>query len=191
MNLRTAFQVGLAAVVIAVVGAPLASPPGDRNPDESRHLAPNPAPERPANLPIPILPPTPGPGAGGDETLNLLGFSTETFAGNRGILNMTRACQEQFSGSRVCTAGEILRSINIPASPAPGFVWVQSATTFSTAGISDCGGWTSNAATDRAWAIELGPDHGCYGGFHPRSCDQQLAVACCGRRASAEIEPLD
>ena len=104
---------------------------------------------------------------------------------------MTRACQELFLGSRVCTAGEIVRSINIPSSPAPGFVWVQSGTAFATEGISDCGGWASNAATDSAWAIELGPEHGCYGGFHPRSCDQQLAVACCGRLTTADVEPLD
>ena len=124
-------------------------------------------------------------------------FSAKLMDGNHGVLNMTRACQGSFSGSRICTADEINRTVNVAEPPNLDHAWIQSgrasdqtATMSRTVARSvesqaakaagdDCAGWRSDSAKDSAMTIELASESGCYGGFVTRSCNERLPVACC------------
>ena len=145
-----------------------------------------PPPEIPPGMPAPIYPPVSPQGEHFDG-FQLVGFTSETFAGDRGILNMSRGCSRLFEHSRTCTAAEIMQSVEVPEllpGMHLGFAWVQSrglAEILASSGtrVTDCNGWASASNSVYGWAIELGDPDGCYGGFMAEACDQELVVACC------------
>ena len=178
----------IAVATILVLAASTGVHSGVIDRDDSRPIddMAEPTPVIPPDIPIVIDPPGDTPGEHYAD-FQLVGFTTETFAGNRGILNMSRACGRLFKHSRACSAAEIMKSVEIPeVSPGlpPGFAWVQAAGVgqmLDSGGkpVSDCNGWASASNRLYGWAIELGDPHGCYGGFMAESCDQELVVACC------------
>jgi hypothetical protein len=121
-----------------------------------------------------------------NDEVQLIGFSEVAVPGNRGILNMTLACQKSFRGSRICTAAEIQHSVHVPAqrnAAAWGSAWISSEGLLPGAvadAQSDCEGWTSNSGANKGASMAIGPEHGCYGGFVAMGCNTELLVACCG-----------
>jgi len=132
---------------------------------------------------FPIVPDPPHPASPLTEDLGyqLVGFSAETFAGNRGILNLNRTCQRRFPLSRVCTAQEVSQTIAVPMPPGYGYAWIQNGGGAGNSAGRDCNGWTSDSKEVRGVTIEMGADTGCYGGFLLRGCDELHPVACCAR----------
>jgi hypothetical protein len=138
-------------------------------------------------LPRPITPPETGgslPVIG--NGFQLVGFTTETFDGTRGILNLTLACQEEFPASRICSADDIRTTVNVPPAPGVGSAWIdvprgsidvsRSSVRATLDDTSNCRGWRSSASTDSGMAIDL---EAAYGSLVRRTCDQRLRVACC------------
>ena len=139
------------------------------------------------NLPIP---PTVG-------QFQLVGFTVATFTGDQGVFGFTRACQGEFSGSRMCTSVEVMRTVSPPALPAGSAAWVRpelvassgATSTVDASGIAgtvhglSCWGWKS-AHSDR-YGLTV-DDDGRFSGatettmdtVSPR-CDVPKSVACC------------
>ena len=134
-------------------------------------------------LPHPITPP-PETGASSSvigSGFQLVGFTTQTFDGSRGILNLTLACQNEIPASRICTADDVRLTINVPQAPGAGFAWIDvppsrelQRTRVDEA--ANCRGWRSSASADSGMAMDL---DAAYGSFVHRTCDQALRVACC------------
>ena len=78
--------------------------------------------------------------------------TTATYDGSRGGYTAANAlCSAQAPGSHVCTAGEILYTINAGLTatiPFNSTLWVTTGPPGFTANANDCLGWTSNTATD-------------------------------------------
>lgn len=139
--------------------------------------------ERPEELnpDFPIVPVIPVPATAIDTgSFQLVGFTTTTHPGNRGILNLTLACQEEFESSRICSAEEIVQTVAIPEALGAGHAWVRSAEP-TVRNSQDCMGWTSDSSQATGMAISVGPCTACYGGFRLRTCNEPLQVACCAR----------
>ncbi len=60
------------------------------------------------------MPPDPAPEASAPR-FQLVGFTSTTFTGGEGVLGFTLACQVEFVGSRMCTSGEVMNTINVPS----------------------------------------------------------------------------
>jgi hypothetical protein len=144
------------------------------------------------------------------DEFQLVGFTPELFTGNRGILNMSRACQLQFAGSRVCEAEEVMHATTVPEIPralANRLAWVQtcghsypSAGHFPEASFptafkeeippanpsTDCHGWTSASDQELGMAISL--ENESYGGFMPAKCALELVAACCAKQRALPAE---
>lgn len=155
--------------------------------------------ETPVPLPPPVEVPA-EPAVAAPAGIHVVGYTAATTPANRGILNMTRACQHEFPGSRVCTVDEVLASFIVPevTSSCEGtYVWVQSvgtvasklfgATLADNTSAVDCHGWTSTSREDLGVVIALGSEHGCYGGIVQVTCNQELALACCAPERSRAI----
>jgi len=124
-------------------------------------------------LPDPVSPEvsTPAPG------IQLLGFAMESVKGNQGILNYTLACQRAFPSSRMCTAGEVMRTVHVPPVPMVQFAWVQPDGACEISSEFNCSGWTSASQKHTGTVLEL---QACFGGLMRVSCNSSLAIACCG-----------
>ena len=132
----------------------------------------------------------------GDSGLlrNMLGFSTGTTTGNKGIKVLTELCAANFVGSRICTSEEVVKTIdfsNLPTTPTNA--WVQPVLTGSGngatsneptidvyAGISrssarafSCNGWSDVGATIAGLTIDINAR------FRTINCDTASSVACC------------
>jgi hypothetical protein len=185
--LRFIVLVPILAAASVWIGAGAAGPP-------VRHIAPGTGPvtDGPGPLPAPIpLPPEPQvliPSG----TIQVVGYTGAQLPANRGILNMTCACNAEFPGSRLCTVDEVLASFVPPEPPRDvelAYLWVRSAGTVAgqllgrtapeTAAV-DCRGWTSASKDDQGVAMAVGPQHACFGGMVEVACDHELALACCG-----------
>lgn len=153
------------------------------------------------NLPTPPVDPTPQTNAT-PSGIQLVGFTVERIRADHGILNMTRLCQREFPGSRLCTVDDVLGTVIVPALSAQcdgTFAWVRTAgsTTIhdllgspavqtvtgsrpsAQVSLHDCRGWTSAEGTDFGTVVALGSEQGCFGGFMTKACDQERSLACC------------
>jgi hypothetical protein len=145
--------------------------------------------ERPPLLPDPIPSPPVSPQGLPYDGYQLVGFTEEMFEGNRGVLNLSRACGATFAGSRICRMEEILNTVQVPEVPDHLLgeqAWIlTSEPEFQAHGIVDsttnCAGWSSNSGQDHGLTIELGLQCGCYGAFLAARCDVGRVVACCAR----------
>lgn len=54
----------------------------------------------------------------------LVGFTSATFTGGQGVLGFTRACQQEFPGSRMCSSTEVMETTTVP-SGLSGEAWVR------------------------------------------------------------------
>ena len=66
------------------------------------------------NFPAPATP----------SRFQLVGFSSTPVTGGTGVLAMTAECQNNFSGSRMCTTLEVAETVVLPTVPV-GFAWVR------------------------------------------------------------------
>jgi hypothetical protein len=192
------FIVAAALIVAAGVGFAGTSPP-----EPERHLQATSRELGTPGLPAPTPPQTPATQTVTFDEFQLVGFTEETFTGNHGILNMSRACQAMYAASRVCEAGEVMKTIAMPeVSSANGqLAWMQTCghrypsqghfpqdgsleTTAEPA--TDCHGWTTASGRELGMTIDLTASH--YGGFMPATCDLELVAACCSKQALIPAE---
>lgn len=126
----------------------------------------------------------PGPPGEAIPMVKFLGLGDPT-AGNAGIDDLNKACNDKFSGSRMCSSSEILNSAVIETfSSAPwirpdivgvdgnGIAVDASGLAFEPQKLS-CDGWKNGASF---FGLALIPS----GGFNILACDQTRNVACCG-----------
>jgi hypothetical protein len=110
----------------------------------------------------------------------LIGFTTQTFDGTHGILNLTLACQKEFPASRICTADDVRLTVNVPQAPGAGFAWIDVPPSRELKTRVDeqgnCRGWRSSAIADSGVAMDL---EAAYGSLVHRPCNQVLRIACC------------
>jgi hypothetical protein len=195
-------RLSIVALAVAVVAACFLNAPtgaiAQSPPRPIDELAP-PGRGLPPVLPDPGIPPEPTPSGNHFAGFQLVGFSEEPLAGNRGVLNMSRACALQYEHSRICTALEIMQTVETPEIPLRlrnQLAWVLSVGAErilaldaesplpgrETQPVSDCRGWATDSPAETGLAIELGESPGCFGGFMPEPCDQELVVACCAMK---------
>jgi len=140
----------------------------------------------------------------------LVGFTSATIEGNQGVLNLTLACQNEFSGTRVCTSAEVLRTFNVPdfPTPPPGLprpdlhqAWIMPTLLEATPNVdmsgvqaSNPGNFTCSDVTSQiggtglviGWASAV--RHG-YGLFSLYNCMKRARVACCGPATPVDVKP--
>ena len=116
----------------------------------------------------------------------LVGFTTESFLGDRGVLDFTKACQADFPGSRMCTSTEIMKTTAVPV--LAGLVaWVRPhiITNTGTGSAIDASGVQEEASdlSCKGWTTRLSPFTGLSvsltGSFGVLTCEAPLRVACC------------
>ncbi|MDH3626615.1 MAG: hypothetical protein OEV00_09075 [Acidobacteriota bacterium] len=171
---------GLIFVAAMLVwGSPVSGAPADAD-----NIGPVPGDEViPQPIPLPVVP-QPVPTTQSDR-MQLVGFSTKSFAGNVGVLTMSSACQETFAASRVCTVDEIRMSVNIPSALFLGgdSAWTQNMAKAGSLFLNEpdlnCSGWMSNDHMDYGTTINLGA---CFGGIKTERCHIERAVACCSMK---------
>lgn len=128
------------------------------------------------------------------KQFQLVGFSSRAVSGNAGLFEMTRACQESFEASRVCTSEEVMSTVEIPELSAQN-AWVRpSFKPIGTGGPASLADASGSASVD-AGAEALPGDLSCRGwtrtndysgltvnddgGFQPQVCGASRPVACC------------
>ncbi len=126
------------------------------------------------------------------KQFQLVGFSSSTLNGNAGVFAMTKACQEDFPESRMCTSEEVMNTVTIPSITAQN-AWVRPAIrSIGTGGVAvladasgrdsgiqagsdpsdlTCRGWTDNGFQGLTVTTS--------GGFVPQVCTARRPVACC------------
>ena len=119
----------------------------------------------------------------------LVGFTTTALAGDAGVIGFTRACQNEFAGSRMCTSVEVMESVILPDGLI-GEAWVRpvfvsaTSTGVDASGIRGgvgleltCRGWRSSSVdglvVDAAGGFVSSADLASGG------CETPRAVACC------------
>src|SRR5262245_15125094 len=112
--------------------------------------------------------------------ISLAGFTTATLAGNAGALELTRTCEAEFAGSRVCWSGDLYLTFNPPAISNPAdFAWVQPTIVGSSPSPVDVSGTqlpVPGCATVGAADGLLVDGHGRY---NVATCSELHRVACC------------
>jgi hypothetical protein len=106
----------------------------------------------------------------------LVGFTTTALAGNAGVLGFTRACQNEFAGSRMCTSLEVMESVILPDGLS-GEAWVRPHFVISTSTGVDASGIRGGVGielTCRGWRSFVSSVNLASGG-----CDTARAIACC------------
>ena len=113
----------------------------------------------------------------------LVGFSTESFVGNRGLLALSRACGADFPGSRICQRPEIVDTSPLPEGLS-GVAWID--TPEDPTGSATCADWrvallfrVGNAVV--LDSITTAENQGLfpYRGFLREFCSVATPVACC------------
>jgi hypothetical protein len=111
----------------------------------------------------------------------LVGSTSATFTGIRGVLTYTLACQDEFPASRMCNSVEVLETVSVPDNLA-AFAWVRpsfqplpsftdaSGVTRGNADAFSCRGWRGSGS---GLAVETN------GSFLTLGCDIPRAIACC------------
>lgn len=149
-------------------------------------------------------PPPPAPNCC-KRKMQYVGMSTRLFNGGEGVLQMTRACQETFPGSRMCSSDEVVKTtelpdeVSLPASQPAPFGWVRPSAIVgrgNNIGIEttvalqsdvekfSCAGW--NTSTSTALSANSGLTVNRHGQFVLSGCSGTLKVACCAVVESAE-----
>ena len=75
--------------------------------------------------------------------VQLVGFTTAGFQGDEGVLGYTRACQQEFPESRMCTSVEVLETTDVPA--LSGDAWVRPVSQVSDSVALDASGVKSDS----------------------------------------------
>lgn len=132
------------------------------------------------------------PGAPGSSasTFQFVGETMSTFSGERGIITLNQACDAELPGSRMCTAEEIIKTVNPPSliieTPFSRIgAWVISVIpgdgTILRKGGGNCNGWVS-ASPSLSGQIIFGskfPPFDQNGSFTVEQCHIERRVACC------------
>lgn len=107
----------------------------------------------------------------------LVGFTTGTTPPTVGVYGLTRLCQVEFPGTRMCTLGEALDTVNVPNIfvADPNAAWTRDdLIVFDSGGtgsVSSCRGWSSTTGVGLVITTS--------GSVSVRSCTNEAHVACC------------
>jgi hypothetical protein len=126
-------------------------------------------------------------GAAGGASHQLVGFTEAQQPGNGRLFGLTRACQAEFPGSRVCSSVEVLETTEIP-SGLEGNAWVRPTfvssidrSVLDASGLvllggpaSNCDQWKGTAST----GVVVDADGTFHSGSQAR-CTDPHPVACC------------
>ena len=127
------------------------------------------------------------PAAPTPSRFQLVGFTSDTFTGDTGVLGFTLACQQVFDGSRMCMSTEVMETVTVPAS-LTGAAWVRPMF------VSFFGAGTQNLAKDASGRTSLNGRLSCvgwedenaaglrvdsHGAFSTSNCTNAHSVACC------------
>jgi hypothetical protein len=133
----------------------------------------------------------------------LVGFTDDTFQGNKGVLGFTLECQKVFAGSRMCSSREIIETVTVPQLPQPpAAAWVRPSfeglastpSNFATSADPvialdasgqrnlpedlNCESW--NSSDHHEYGLATGADaEGQSAIFGNAPCDELFRVACC------------
>ncbi|MBU0649383.1 hypothetical protein KJ969_04810 [Patescibacteria group bacterium] len=106
----------------------------------------------------------------------VVGVTVTALQGNQGgYVGANVNCAAEYAGSHVCTAEEVLKSINCGAPlPGAGVGWISAGPPGFTAGANDCKGWTNNEASmyGRLWNFATGMSW-------MTTCNMARPNACC------------
>lgn len=138
-------------------------------------------------------PSLPAPVAGGQ--VQLIGFTSHTFDGTRGLLRYSLACQAEFPGTRMCMSDEIIRTFHVPEAPGTTYAWIDPSfrpvanQLLDASGLIDeaavgesgmsCLGWLAGAGYT-GLALKFDDGDSDHGAFVLVGCGSEAAIACCG-----------
>jgi len=114
--------------------------------------------------------------------ISLVGFTTASIAGNAGALELTRTCEAEFAGSRVCWSADVYLDFHPPAISNPGdFAWVLPTVIGSAASPIDASGTqlpvpgcsTISAPSNIGLVVDG------HGRYSQATCSETHRVACC------------
>jgi hypothetical protein len=122
----------------------------------------------------------------------LVGFTPATFAGDAGVLGMSRGCAAEFPGSRLCSSVEVMETVGGPDLTGRPRAWVRPVLVLSTPNSAvDASGFDGqvNAFSCVGWTFATGGNSGltvsAEGGFFAEAsaargaCDVARPVSCC------------
>jgi hypothetical protein len=166
-----------AAALLAAASAPAQLLCGDVNADGAVNTADALAIAR--GEPLKCAPATPA-------RFQLVGFTTATSTGDRGVLGFTSACQTEFPASRMCSSVEIMET-SVLVSGLAGDAWVRPSFRPLAVGsgtlVIDASGaiGAPNGLSCQGWTgtLGFGLKVDASGGFAASFCSEQRPVACC------------
>ncbi len=123
-------------------------------------------------------------------TFRLVGVTEAMFDSGNGVFPLTRACFNNFPGSRICTTQEIIDTVNPPVIPK-GLAWVRPSPIYLDSkalnAVDVPSGATSRGSMGRTLSCEGYKELGSIGlvvdqdgRFKSHRCHKKLSVACCG-----------
>jgi len=126
----------------------------------------------------------------GTRQPQFVGFSTDTFDGSQGVITYTRACQQDFPDSRMCTTEEFLNTTDYPEVESSGFGWIRpvvaAAYVATASNIVDVSGFSADVLASSCNGWRTTSAHGLYidgkGRISNETCEAIMPVSCCGVR---------
>lgn len=112
----------------------------------------------------------------GSPRHQFVGFTAATYNGGQGIVTYTNTCNEEFSGSRMCTYGEFYTTSQFPTLDANAIAWIwpwDNKTSSVAPNNRDCSVWISTLASESG-AVIRGD-----GRATIAPCSSTLPIACC------------
>lgn len=126
--------------------------------------------------------------AAGEPVYSYVGKTTTQFFGDAGLKELTAACNQQYTGSRMCKSDEYMNTVTFPGTEATGYSWIRPLLTeilytyqllyIDSSGYSQnqpmsCGTWSQAASS--LYGLTVNEN----GHMWTRPCNSQLSVACC------------
>ncbi len=123
------------------------------------------------------------------KAFQLVGFTSQTRNGGKGVADYTRTCQLEFEASRMCTSTEVMQTVDFPELTSNA--WVRPVFSPLTGGATNltvldasgvvseddgdlsCSGWRRNASGVSGLTVDKD------GLFEARACNEGRRIACC------------
>lgn len=112
------------------------------------------------------------------STVRLLGFTSNQYPANAGVLGSLVACQIEFGRGRMCTTRDLLQLDQIAPVTGNEVGWINPDTSIT----STCNGWTSTSSTAEGLTVSG------VGQFKWLPCSSSFSVACCSTTAEEKRE---
>ncbi|MDJ0866557.1 MAG: hypothetical protein QNK03_10645 [Myxococcota bacterium] len=123
------------------------------------------------------------------KAFQLVGFTSATRNGGKGVVDFTRTCQLEFEASRMCTSTEVMQTVDFPELTSNAWVrpvfspltgGATNLTVLDASGVMSgddgdlsCSGWRRNASDASGLTVDKD------GLFEARACNEGRRIACC------------